>query len=323
MRTARENAEALLSIAERERESALLLIAHSSLGCVDYHIGNNRTALDHLVKARALYDEKTHASLAVAYGQDLGVLTLCYMDFVQLSLGYYDESLRAGSEAIALARRLGHPLSLCLALACRAFSTINYRDSAATLRLTEECISIAQEKGIAHWLAMAMIYRGWALAQTGSVEDGIKQIRQGIEAWHAMGAGVALGLFFSVLAESHIAGRQATEAIRATDQALAWIEKNSEGRWENLVRCCRGNVFRALHDPDRASAEYEKALLVARPHEAKGVELRAAIHLAKLWRDQGKGAEARDLIAPIYGWFTEGFDWRDLKDAKTLLDELT
>ena len=89
MRTARENAEALLSIAERERDSALLLIAHSSLGCVDYHIGNNRTALDHhLVKARALYDEKTHASLAVAYGRDLGVLTLCYTDFVQLSLGH-------------------------------------------------------------------------------------------------------------------------------------------------------------------------------------------------------------------------------------------
>jgi predicted ATPase/class 3 adenylate cyclase len=323
MQTARENAEALLSIAERERDSALLLIAHSSLGCVDYHIGNNRTALDHLVKARALYDEKTHASLAVAYGQDLGVLTLCYMDFVQLSLGHYDESLQAGSEAIALARRLGHPLSLCLALACRAFSTINYRDPAATLRLTEECISIAQEKGIAHWLAMAMIYRGWALAQIGSVDDGITQICQGIDAWHAMGAGVALGLFFSVLAESHIAGRQTTEAIGATDQALAWIEKNSEGRWENLVRCCRGNVFRTLHDPDRAAAEYEKALLVARQHEAKGGELRAAIHLAKLWRDQGKGAEARDLIAPIYGWFTEGVDWRDLKDAKALLDELT
>jgi tetratricopeptide (TPR) repeat protein len=285
-------------------------------------MGQNRIATDHLVEAQTRYDEQAHASLAVAYGQDVGVLTLCYVEYALLNLGYPDKSLQAGGEAIALARRLNHPLSFCLALAFHATSMFSRNDPTAVLPFAEECIAVAGEKGIPPWLAMATAYRGWAIAQLGAVDDGIQQIREGTAAWRATGADVALAVYLGLLAESQLAGGQAMAALKTTDEALTWIDKNSERMWESVVRCCRGDIFRELEAPDNACAEYETALSVARLQEAKWWELRAAVGLAKLWRDQGKRTEARDLLAPIYDWFTEGFDSPDLNEAKVLLDSL-
>jgi predicted ATPase len=135
-----------------------------------------------------------------------------------------------------------------------------------------------------------------------------------------MGAGY---LAFAVQAEQQLGNGQPHAALESTNEALSWIEKNGEHAHECYVRCCRGDIFRALREPERACNEYQAGIDVARRQQGKFWELRASAKLAGLWRDQGKRDEARDLLAPVYGWFTEGFDTLDLKEAKALLDELS
>ena len=193
------------------------------------------------------------------------------------------------------------------------------RNPAAALKLSEECIAIAGEQGFPHWLSKATVYRGWALAQLGNADDGIEQIQQGIAGWRAAGNNIALAWHFALLAESQLAAAHAELALKSADEALTWVDRNTEHQWEPLVRVSRGDAFCALNELQRGHAEYETAVSVARRQEAKWWELRASTRLAMLWRDQGRRAEARDLLAPIYGWFTQGFDLPDLKDARALL----
>jgi class 3 adenylate cyclase/tetratricopeptide (TPR) repeat protein len=304
LETARGNAEEMLRIAEEADDASLLLIAHYSLGGVLWHIGENRTALDHLLQAHAQYDEKVHASLASAYGQDFGVWTLSYLEHAHLVLGYPDKGSRAIHEALALAHRLNHPLSLCNALMFNAMSSGHRHEGALASKFSEEARNLATKHGFPQYVAIT----------TGG--------RQGIVARREIGMNVGLPLALTSIAEGLLAGGQARAALDCTDEALSWIKENGERAHECYVHCCRGDIFRVLSEPDRARDEYETAISVARQQEAKFWELRASVHLARLWRDQGKRTEARDLLAPVYGWFTEGLDTPVLQDAKKLLDQL-
>ena len=248
--------------------------------------------------------------------------TLSYLEHAQLSLGYPERGSRAIADALALARRLNHPMSICNALHFNALSSLHRRDLAAMLKLTEESLKLAGEQGFPQYIAMATYIRGWALGQLGVVDEGIELGSRGLAMWHAIGAGVGMSGGLTWLADSQLAGGQAQAALENADEALTWVSRNTEGCWECLLRCCRGDIFRALGDPERACVEYEAALSMTRRQEAKFWELRAAIRLARLWRDQGKLRQAHDLLAPIYDWFTEGFDTLDLKEAKALLDQL-
>jgi predicted ATPase len=213
-------------------------------------------------------------------------------------------------------------LSLCAALALCATSMVFRREPIAALRFAEECIAAASEWGFPYWLTLATIVRGWSLAQLGTVGEGIGQISQGIAGFRAAGTDLGLPALFTFLAESQLANGQPDVALETTVEALTWIERNKEVQYECFVRCCRGDAFCALKDPQRGCAEYEAALVVARRQEGKWWELLAAVRLAKQWCNQGKGAEAHELLSPIYGWFTEGFGTPVLQDAKALLDEL-
>ena len=319
---ARSNADEMLSIAEQAHDAALLLIAHFSLGGVLYHIGHFQTAFNHLLQAQAGYDEKAHASLASAYGQDFGVWTLSYLGQVQLSLGYPEKAARAIGEALALGRRLNQPLSLCGALTFNAMTSIHRRDPTSANEFSEELRKLADEHGFPQYQAIAALNGGWALAQLGSVNEGVELGQRANLIWHALGANVSLPLNLTAYAESQQAAGQTRAAFESTEEALSWIDKNCEHAHECYVHCCRGDLFRELHQLEQASQEYEIGITVARNQEAKFWELRVAMSMARLWRDQGKRDEARELLAPVYGWFTEGFDTRDLKEAKALLDEL-
>jgi predicted ATPase len=242
--------------------------------------------------------------------------------FARSAAGQLREGLDAGTNAISLARRIRHPFSLCATLAFCAVSTILRRDPATALKMSDECIAIAGEQGFSHWLAKATIYRGWSLAQLGNFEDGIRQIHQGIAGWRAAGNNVALAWDFALLAESYLAAADAESALKASDNALIWLDNNAEHQWYSLVHLCRGQAFCLLEDFRSGQAEYERVLSTACQQEGKLWELRAATGLARLWRDQGKRSEARDLLAQTYGWFTEGFDTPVLQDAKALLNQL-
>jgi tetratricopeptide (TPR) repeat protein len=309
-----------LEVRTRETETgdrALQLIAHFSLGGVLWHMGNNRASLEHLAKAHARYDEKIDVSLAFEYGQDFGVWTLSYLEHAQLSLGYPERGSRAIADALALARRLNHPLSLCNALNFSSLSSINRRDPQFVLKFTEEILAIATEQGFPQYIALATMHRGWALAQLGAADEGIELGRQGIAVrlsayqgpWHAK-------------PRANWWGGRIRAALETTDEALTWIDKGTERAWDSSLYSCRGEIFWAMGEPDRAQEEFQFALSVARQQENRLQELRAATSLARLWRDRGKRSEARDRLAPVYNFFTEGFDTPVLRDAKALLDQL-
>ena len=268
LETARINADEMLRIAEQADDPALLLMAHFSMGGALWHIGDNRAALNHLLQAHARYDEKAHAPLALVYGQDFGVWTLSYLEHAQLSLGYPDKGARAIEQALALARRLNHALSLCNALIFKALSSIHRRDPASARKFTEEVRKIAGEHGFPQYLALAAFDGGWALAQLGSAQEGIEEGQQGIAAWHALGAAVALPGILATLAESQLAACQARAALDTADEALSWIGKNGEHAYDSYLYCCRGDIFRMLSEPDQARRQYQAAINVARDRRA-------------------------------------------------------
>jgi predicted ATPase len=293
---AHDSAEEMRSIAESIGDPALLLIAHSALGNIEWHTGHNRVAVGNLLKAWSQYDEKIHAKLAFTYGQDYGTWTLCYTEFAHLILGQLRKALDDGTTAISLARRIRHPFSLCATLAFRAPGMILRRDPTAALKMSDECIAIADEQGFPHRLANATVYRGWSLAQLGNFEDGVRQMHQGIAGWRAVGNNCALAWHFALLAESCLAAGEAESALKAIDDAVIWLENNAEHQWDSLIRLCRGQAFCLLEDFRGGQVEYENALSIARRQESKLWELRAATSLARLWRDHGKRTEARILV---------------------------
>jgi predicted ATPase len=186
----------------------------------------------------------------------------------------------------------------------------------------DECIAVSREQGFPHWLAKATVYRGWALSRQGHHEEGIEQIREGIAGWRAVGAGCAVGWFKYLLSEALTSHGMAQEAFAASDEALESIYQNSENGFESFVYIGRSKALVALQRPDEAEDDMRKAIGLAQSQETKSMELRAATSLARLWQSQSKQREAHNLLAPVYNWFTEGFDTADLKDAKALLEEL-
>jgi len=188
----------------------------------------------------------------------------------------------------------------------------------------EELVALADEKGSVYWKAAGMCMQGLILQQTGRADEAVQKLNSGIAAWRSTGASLFVPTQLSWLATAHAELSQFADAWRCVGEATTVIETSKERWYEAEVNRITGEV--AVRPPGseatKATAYFERALAVARAQQAKSWELRAAMSLARLWRDQGKQDEARDLLAPVYGWFSEGFDTRDLKEAKSLLDEL-
>jgi predicted ATPase len=198
------------------------------------------------------------------------------------------------------------------------------RDVATACAHSNDCVAIANEHGFAHWTALGRILQGWVEAQRGEATTGIVRIRDGLAAAEAAGTRVLTPLFLTMLAEALALAAKIEEALATLDDALATAAASGERGWDAEIHRLRGEVTARLPHPDPAKAEdsFRTALAIAREQGSRGYELRAATSLARLWHEQGRRGEARDLLAPLYGWFTEGFDTADLKDARALLDEL-
>jgi predicted ATPase len=203
-------------------------------------------------------------------------------------------------------------------------SYVYCRNYAAANAQADELVALAAEKGALFWKAFAMMSHASVLALTGKASNTIQMLTSAIAAWRTTGATLWTPLFLSYLALAHAKLGQFDDAWRCIGEAMTAVEITKERWWEAEVNRIAGEI--ALMSPERdvakAEAYFERALAVARQQQAKSWELRAAMSMARLWRDQGKRDEARDLLAPVYGWFTEGFDTLDLKEAKGLLDEL-
>jgi predicted ATPase len=199
------------------------------------------------------------------------------------------------------------------------------RDVATVYARSNDCVALASEHGFAQWAAWGRILQGWASAQEGEATTGIAHIRDGLAAAEATGARLNRPFFLALLPEALALAGKIEEGLAAMDGALAKAAVSGERAWDAEIHRLRGELTTRLPYPDPAKAEdsFRTALAIAREQGTRGYELRTATSLARLWGEQGRRTEARELLAPVYGWFTEGFDTTDLKEGKALLDELT
>jgi predicted ATPase len=198
------------------------------------------------------------------------------------------------------------------------------REMCAAQKRAEAAISLAKEQGFPLWIAIGFVLRGWALVHQGQAQEGIAQIEQGLRAHRATGAEMSRPYFLALLAEAHGTIGEPEAGLAVLTEALTLVGTTGERWYEAELYRLKGELLMQRSSDNRAEAEtcFHHALEIARNQQAKSFELRAATSLARLWQQQGKRQEAHDLLASVYNWFTEGFDTADLKDAKTLLDEL-
>ena len=239
-------------------------------------------------------------------------------------LGYPEAALRDADHALREARKLGQAATSLVALACAAYPNVFCGNYAAASTLLDKFVALADEKGAAWWKAVGMQLRGWLFSLTGKPAEAVELIASGTTAQDATGATSFVPARSSDLARAYADLGRLEDARRCIDDAMAAIETTKDKWWEAEVHRVADEIALKSLEPNAAKAKayFERALAVARQQQAKSWELRAAVSLARLWRDQGKRDEARELLAPVYGWFTEGFDTLDLKEAKTLLDAL-
>jgi class 3 adenylate cyclase/predicted ATPase len=325
LHTAREIGETLLRLAQRAHDPALAVIAHHALGVTWFSLGAFPTARLHLEEGSTQYTPDQRRAPAFRIGPDLGVGCRAYAAVTLWFLGHSEQALAHIHEALVLGHELAHPYSLAFAWICAAFLHQFLRDVPAVHELAEGTITLSTEKGFPYiWAAQGTLFRGWALAMQGRGEEGLAQVRQGLAAWRATGAVLRVPYFCAVLAEVYDHLGHTEDGLQALAEAHTLVEQQEERWWEAEVYRLRGVLL--LRQPGTPPAEAEtwlwRALDVAHRQQAKSLELRAAMSLARLWQQQGKHAEARDLLAPIYGWFTEGFDTADLQEARALLEAL-
>ena len=323
LEVAREVGQQLLDLAQGEQDPVLLLEAHRALGVPLFWLGEVVAARAQLELGIGLYDRgRDHPH--TLYGIDPGVVCLSYKALALWYLGSPDQALESSHQALTLAQELAHPHSLALAGVWAAWLHQFRREERMSKEQAEAAITLCTEQGFPLWLAMGTILAGWTLTEEGEVEKGIIQMRQGIADLRATGAGIWQPCFLALLAEVYGKEGQVQKGLAVLDEAMTIMNKNSENFYEAELHRLKGHMLLSCTGADKVEAEgcFRKANEIARAQKAKSLELRAVTSLARLWSDQGKSEQARDLLTPIYDWFTEGFDLADLKEAKVLLSEL-
>jgi predicted ATPase len=283
--------------------------------------GRFGSSLKHLEDVLALYDPISHSSLLHLAGEAPDINSHAALGIVLSCLGYPNQAVARTRAAIAEARRLAHPPSLASSLSNGAVVLWLVGNSAVLEEWVDQLLAIAAEQGFPYWRAHADIYRGWVKVKNGNVAEGLSLLRSGSAAYDATGAEPGMDNVALLAQGCEIAG-QIEEAVSLLDDALHVAETSGERWFAAELNRRKGALLLQLGHTQTAEELYCKALSIAREQEAKLWELRAAVSLARLWVGQGKHADARDLLAPVYGWFTEGFGTPDLKKAKALLDEL-
>ena len=321
----RDLAAQFLALAERQRATVPLMVGHRIMGVSLLVTGDITEGRRHFDQGIALYDPAEHRPLATRFGQDTAVSVLAWRSWTLWSLGYPEAALRDADDALRNAREIGQAATLMFALFHTSIPYTLCGNYAAAAAHAQELVALAEEKGALLWKAQGMVSQGCMLALTGSASDATEMLISGIAACRTTGATCYLPLYWPPLARAHAELGQFEEAWRCIGEATTAAETTKEKWCEAEIHRTAGELALMSPEPDAAQAQahFERAIAIARAQQAKSWELRAATSLARLWRDQGERQQARDLLAPVYGWFTEGFDTADLKETKGLLDELT
>jgi class 3 adenylate cyclase/predicted ATPase/DNA polymerase III delta prime subunit len=321
---AHEGARELLRLAQEQGDAAAEVVGHRTLGTFLFHLGRLAESHAHSESGLALYDPVRDRNSRFVYAIDSRVVCLLWLSQALLALGYPEQAQVRQGEALAAARELAHPNTIAQALFCDWTLHQLLRNGQAAQAQAEALIALTTEQGLPLWLAAGVVIRGWALAAGGRAEDGIAVIRRGLADYRATGAELFSPYFLALLADAHGRADQAAIGLSLLADALDGVGRTGV-RWiEAELHRLEGELRLALPEPDQSEAEayFLRAMAIAREQQAKLWELRAATSVGRLWAEQGRRAEALDLLAPVYGWFTEGFDTADLIDAKALLDEV-
>jgi predicted ATPase len=287
-------------------------------------MGAVAAAQTHFTQGIALYDPTQHRAYAFRYGEDAGVVCQSLAAWTLWCLGSPHQGLMRSHEVVTLAQQSMSPFSVAFALGLPAIFHSFRREVRVTQERAEAAIRLATEQGFPYWRAVGVLMRGWALTHQGHVTEGIAQMTQGLQAYRATGAVAIQPYFLALLAEAHGTMRQSKAGLAVLAEAVALVETTGERWCEPELYRLKGELLLQQHADHQAEAEtcFHHALAIAQSQHAKSWELRAAASLARLWQQQGKSQEAADLLAPVYNWFTEGFETADLMDARALLDEL-
>ena len=328
---AREVAEQCVTLAQRVQNPAFLLEAHRMLGQTLFWRGDFVTARRHLEQGIALYDVQQDYVQAFGSTIDPGVVCLSVLAWTLWMLGYPDCALTKIRKALTLAQelltqKLSHAYSMAFALNYATMLHAWHREVQFAKERAEAVITLSNEHGFYQFLSVAMIRRGWALAKQGAVAEGIRQLHQGLAAIRDTGTELALSHHLALLAEAYCQGEQVNAGLNVLAEALVHLDKTLERGLESEIYRLKGDCLRAQtgeRSEGREAEEYfRQALDVARRQQAKSLELRAAMSLSRLWQQQGRRAEAYQILVEVYGWFTEGFETPDLREAKALLETL-
>jgi class 3 adenylate cyclase/predicted ATPase len=322
---AQELGEQLLTLAQRQNDTALLQEAHWALGQTLCFLGELNPARTHLEQSSSFYNPQSLSSQAGRDAAGTQIACLAHTAWVLWTLGYPNQALETSEEALSLAHELSHPFTLAFAFWGAAQLNQFRREVQATLKRAEAMIALSNEQEFPVWVELGTLLRAWTLAMQGHSEEGIAQMRQ-IMANKPVGPTNAMWpLIYALLVETHGAAGQAEEGLRVVAEALALVQKTGFIFYEAELRRLQGELLLRQAVPDDLQGEtcLQRAIDLARSQQAKSLELRAAMSLSRLWLQQGKREEARKLLTEIYGWFTEGFSTADLKEAKVLLEDLS
>ncbi len=318
-----ELAREIVELGNEAGEPPIEMVGQTAFGFPLLHQGRFNAALEHFDRAISLYDPSRARSRAVTYGHDFGALAHGYSALALWMLGYPDQSFERNRRGQEFTRALEHPHTQAWTLGASLILHQMRREVAAVLELADELVKLSERHGFAFWRGTGKILRGWARTVSSSSDAGIEDYREGLEVCGATGnqfwSTGALGWG----AEAYTAAGQSGRALRALDMGFAVAEQNGERLWVSELHRQKGELLVEMgHGEQEVEQEFQQALEIASEQTAKSFELRAATSLARLWGKQRKKDEARDLLAPIYAGFTEGFGTQDLKDAKALLEEL-
>jgi predicted ATPase len=317
-------ASEFLSLAKRRGGKVPLMVGHRLMGVSLATTGELTQARAHYDQALPLYDPVAHRPLATRFTADIRVAILNFRSWTLWLLGYPNAALFDADQGLSDAREMGLASTLMPGLNNLLLTRIFCGDHQKAVAEAKELCDLADEKGALYWKACGTLHQGDVMALSGNSSDAVRMITSGIAAFRSTGATLWVPMHLSYLANAHVNLGQLDDAWRCIAEAISTISATKERRFEAEANRIAGEIAlnSSTRDAVKAEAYFERALAIARSQQAKSWELRAAMSMARLWLSQGKRQQARELLAPVYGWFTEGFDTLDLKEAKALLDEL-
>jgi predicted ATPase len=318
----------LLSIAEREPESSFSLVAHKQVAIVLYFKGELSQALEHYQRALSLYDPPKHEYLTELYGEDVGVFVRIWMAWDLWLLGSPDQARDRCREAVELGAEAGHPFSHSYALLWSAVLHVMRREREKTHELAEGAVAISERLGFDFVLRGGRLIRDWARidpeGEDEAVLRSIDEFQESLVQLAAGGTQVCGPQIFGYLADAYCERGREADGLTAVDTAIGLSKRTRQHYWDAELYRVKGKLLLQQQGEAHGEAEelFRRALHLARSQKARSLELRAAMSLCRLWRERGATDEARELLAPIYGSFTEGFGTADLREGRRLLDEL-